>query len=116
MERFNYIHKTNLFFYSITLILFISIFLFFIGLMAQIVLGTVQVVLALILLLNWNKLDTKSCLMLNIYLLSLIVYGFVVFLYTGFTPLMLFIAMGMATYFLFVTYQIKQIQYTKLKV
>jgi len=115
MGRFNYIYKTNLFFYSITLILFISIFLFFIGLMAQMVLGAVQVVLALILLLNWNKLDTKSCLMLNIYLLSLIVYGFV-FLYTGFTPLMLFIAMVMATYFLFVTYQIKQIQYTKLKV
>ncbi len=114
MKRFENIHNINLIVYAITLTLYITIIY---GMLSQMVLGAVQVILAFVLLGNWKKLFAKSQTLISIYFLIVLIYGFTFMLSYGYfkydymSMISIFIIpMAIATYFVYVTHQIKQIQ------
>jgi len=118
MKRFEYLHTINLVFYSLTLALYLTILL---GMYAQVVLGAVQIILAFVLLAHWKKLYAKSQRLLNVYLFIVLVYGTYM---AYFTPsfndaisilLFFIIPMIIATYFVYVTHQIQQLQNKELQ-
>ncbi|MEM9646907.1 MAG: hypothetical protein AAF969_00390 [Bacteroidota bacterium] len=107
------IHNINKWSYGITLVLYITIYL---GMIAQIALGSIQVILAIFLLSRYQRLDEKTKRRLLVYgvLTSLYLSIFAlwnlleisnndVFIITGITVL----PMSLATFFVFITHKLR---------
>ncbi len=105
------VHNINKWSFIITLLLYITVIG---GLLAQIALGCIQVTLGIILLTYWQKLNNKSKIHILIYWGLVLIYGltwflfqpssndFLLFLYYVFIP------MGIAAYFVYITYRTKK--------
>ncbi|WP_299442520.1 hypothetical protein [uncultured Aquimarina sp.] len=108
------IHNINKWSFIITLFLYLSVIG---GLLAQIVLGVVQVILGLNLLFNWKNLSSQSKKHVSVYWMIVLLYGFTWLILdfsfrdsVGFIYFML-IPMSIASYFVYITYQIKKNSY-----
>ncbi|WP_108866646.1 hypothetical protein [Aquimarina aquimarini] len=106
------IHIINKWSFILTLLLYLTIYL---GLIAQIFLGGIQIILASILLFYWKKFDKEQKKHLITYSCLVMLYG-LIFLtsvaISDFALLYLVIApMSIAGYFVYVTYQIKNTTY-----
>ena len=104
-----FIYDINKIFYILTLGLYITVYL---GMLMQILLGGVQLILFFVLLFNYDKFTKIMQQHLLIYgMLSIL---FLIFFFTAFELLgqnwllIIFIPMGIATYFTYITYQLKQ--------
>ncbi len=105
------IHYINSFIYIITLALYLTIFY---GLMAQIVLGFLQVLFSLILLVDKKKLRPPGINHLRVYHIVVIIYAIMALIpiwlqyslgdHTS-IPLYMILPMLIATYFVWITYQ-----------
>ena len=104
------IHNINKWSYGITLVLYLTIYL---GLIAQIVLGIIQVLLAVYLLIRgWKNNNIKE--MLGLYFVLTLIYflaSFILLSYEIGNEIMVYlfamiIPMAIASYFLFITSQI----------
>ena len=108
------IYKINKWSYIITLALYLTLFL---GMYAQIALGAIQIILALIISVKWKKLDTNSKTKMLNYLVVILMYGFLLLVIdfeniAGLLIILLFVLpMLIATYFVYITYKI----YNQLK-
>ncbi len=104
------LHYINLVSFTITLLLYITIFY---GMIAQVFLGTIQVILALILLLYWKTLKSRQKKLLAVYAFVAILYGLLWLtdiVNTDFAiAFITVIPMSIAAYFLYITAQIKKI-------
>ncbi len=107
MKIIHYINSTC---FTITLLLYITIFY---GLMAQVFLGSIQVIIAIILFIYWNKLTSKPQKHLIIYTLISLLYGLLWLTDIVDTDFgIVFIAvipMMIAGYFVYITYLIKKL-------
>ncbi|WP_378177963.1 hypothetical protein [Aquimarina sp. SS2-1] len=108
------IHNINKWSFIITLLLYATVYF---GLLAQILLGFIQVVLAIIVSLNWKNLNRKVKHLLFIYWGLIPTYG-ALWLTNAFNTnndiilILLFclIPMSIAAYFVYITYEIKKYQ------
>lgn len=107
------LHNINKWSYAITLLLYITIYL---GMIAQIALGGIQMVLALILFSRFSRLDRKTKRRLIIYSVLAFLYlsAFVVWnlLDVAGSDSILLVAisvppMALATFFVFITHKAK---------
>lgn len=107
------LHNINKWSYGITLLLYITIIY---GMIAQIALGGIQVILALILFSRYQRLDEKTKRLLLVYAALTLLYLLVFTLWdylrvpnndfieiTGITVL----PMGLATFFVFITHKLR---------
>ena len=107
------IHNINKWSYGITLLLYITIYL---GMIAQIALGGIQVILAIILFSRYPRLDEKTKRRLLVYATLTILYLSIFALWdflrvqsndfieiTGMTVL----PMALATFFVFITHKLR---------
>ncbi len=133
MKRFKYLHNLNLIGYLITITLFVMFFvelflintfelngggyLFFICIYALIFLGGFHVLLSFILLTQWRNLNADCKQLLKVYFGIVAIYGIAFFLIMAFAGIfiyyMILLALGIATYFVAVTYMAKQMKVTK---
>ena len=109
------IHNINKWSFIITLILYLTIYL---GLLAQILLGFFQVIIAVIVSCNWKKLNHKNKQHLLIYWSLASSYGLLLLTsvntINNFIILILLfclIPMSIAAYFVYITYLIKKSNY-----
>lgn len=103
------IYRINQIVLVTTGVLYLTIFL---GLYAQIALGAVQIVSALILLGFWGELLQKTKKELSIYWIIVIIYGFLWLIDSPllddyFITTVVVIPMAIACYFLYILYSIK---------
>ncbi|WP_435623280.1 hypothetical protein [Flagellimonas sp.] len=107
------LHNINKWSYAITLLLYITIYL---GMIAQIVLGIIQVFLAIIMFSRFSKLDSKTRFRLKIYSVLTLLYllAFVVWnildIPSSDSISLVGIAvppMALATFFVFITHKAK---------
>lgn len=128
MKRFKYLHNLNLIGYLITIafvaFFFIEIFInkayvsntesYFVFLFGStiIFLAVFQVLSALVLLSQWRKLNNNSKKLLLIYFIIVFIYWVAYFLILAFASIfiyyMILLALGIATYFVAVTYMAKE--------
>ena len=111
------IYHINLIIYSITLLLYVSIYLFIHGLYAQVVLGFIQIVSATILLFSCNLYPKKIRTNLRVYWIVAIIDLLFVFYEpwrnlneTVTTFALYLIPMCLATYFIYINYVIQKIK------
>lgn len=106
-------HNLNKWSYGITLVLYLTIYF---GLLAQIALGAIQVILALILFARFKKIDRKIKPLLLIYAVITSIYLTVFFLFdsmdlggSDFLHIGFYMVCPMliATYFVYITYKLK---------
>lgn len=107
------IHKVNKWSFSITVILYLTVFL---GMIAQLVLGCIQIILAIIISSRWTELSTEGQQHLKNYWICIGIYSTVSPLALAYANLekelviaLLFLTpMIIAGYFLHITYEIKE--------
>jgi hypothetical protein len=104
-----FIYYTNKVFFIITIALYVIIIF---GMLMQILLGGVQVLLFLVLLFNYGKFSKTIKQHLLIY--GLLTGTFLIFFFSLFKffnqnwGLIIFIPMGIATYFTYIMYELKK--------
>ena len=104
------IYLINKWSFIITLLLYTT---FYGGLMAQMVLGGIQIIFGIILLCLWNSLTKPLRMHISLYWTLVILYGISWLLlepsYTDFLFFMYYmlIPMSIAVYFVYITYLIK---------
>ncbi|MDH7444827.1 hypothetical protein [Aquimarina sp. 2201CG14-23] len=105
------IHKVNKWSFIITLLLYITVYF---GLLAQVLLGLIQIIIALNMLFNWNSFSKKNKIHLGSYFLLVITYGLILLTDIGNTSFILIyltvVPMSIAAYFVYITYRIKKCQ------
>ncbi|WP_211075738.1 hypothetical protein [Aquimarina sp. MMG016] len=101
------IHNINKWSFIITLLLYLTIYF---GLLAQILLGSVQIILVLILLYYWKDFQTKQKQHLAIYVGIVIFYGLLFLTNVLKSYFLIFfitvVPMSIAGYFVYITYLI----------
>ena len=111
------LHYINLVFYTITIILYATIYLVIYGLYAQFFLGIIQVIIAFTLLFykkNFNLIIKKHFLYYWILVLTTLVVIAALSIKSNFsnsfvyTSILFVIPMLIATYFVYITYLIKK--------
>ncbi|SFC82995.1 hypothetical protein SAMN04487987_101166 [Algibacter pectinivorans] len=111
------LHYTNCFFYSLTLIPYITIYYFIYGMYAQLILGVTQIIMALVLLFFGKKLNREIKKHLKNYWILTLGILLLIFLFTQANSntneiiLVLFVfilPMGIASYFLYITHLIRK--------
>lgn len=107
MKIIHYINGTS---FIITLLLYITIFY---GMMAQVFLGVIQIILAIIVFTFWRRMNTLQKKHLIAYTILVILYGLTSttdVVDTDFGILFLtLVPMSIAGYFVFITHQISKI-------
>ncbi|WP_299258021.1 hypothetical protein [uncultured Aquimarina sp.] len=104
-------HNINKWSFIITLLLYLTVYL---GLLAQIPLGFIQFILALSILSRWKELNPLSKKLISIYWFLFISYWLAFYLlnqsFENTYGLIFYavIPMGIASYFVYTTYQIKK--------
>ncbi len=107
------IHNINKWSYAITLLLYITIIY---GMIAQIALGGIQVILALVLFGRYPELDEKTKRRLLVYATLTILYLLIFFLWDLFgvpnndfieVTGMIVLPMALATFFVFITHKLR---------
>jgi len=104
-------HNINKWSFIVTLLLYITVIG---GLLAQIALGSIQIIISIILLLQLKKLNHESRKHISIYWVLVVMYGLTWFLFQPpFNDFFLFtyyifIPMSIAAYFVYITYRIKK--------
>ena len=106
-------HKVNIWIYGITLFLYVTVIF---GMLMQILLGIVQVMMAIILISKFNEFTKEIKLHLSIYVSITTLYlifffssdsmGMMGFDYT--VPLLMILPMSIGAYFVYITYQVKK--------
>ena len=108
------IYNINKWSYIITLVLYLTLFL---GMYAQIALGFIQIILALIIFVRWNEMSILNKKLLVFYWIIVSTYGvsYIIINYydwdVNFVICLLVIRMTIATYFVYTTNKI----YNQLK-
>lgn len=109
------IYYINKFFLITTGVLYLTIIL---GLYAQVVLGGIQLISALLIFIYWNKFTEKTKKMIYIYWSSVLVYGSLWLIDWNFlNDMILFIGgiillpMSLAVYFFYILDSIKNIKH-----
>ena len=108
------IYNINKWSYIITLVLYLTLFL---GMYAQIALGFIQIILALIIFVRWNEMSILNKKLLVFYWIIVSTYGvsYIIINYydwdVNFVICLLVIPMTIATYFVYTTNKI----YNQLK-
>ena len=103
------IHNINKWSYIVTLILYLTLFL---GMYAQVALGIVQIILALVIFTKWNEMNIFNKRYLIIYWIIVLIYGasYIMVNYydwdVNFAICLLVIPMIIATYFVYTTNEI----------
>ncbi|WP_103863658.1 hypothetical protein [Aquimarina sp. I32.4] len=112
MKIIKTIHLINKWSFILTLALYLTIYL---GLIAQIFLGGIQIILASILLFYWKKLDKEQKKHLITYACLVVLYGLLSLTSISTSDLALLylviVPMSIAGYFVYVTYKIKNTTY-----
>ena len=106
------IHNINAWSFGITLFLYLIIITGLFALIAQILLGGIQVLLAITILFFWGKLNSKNRILIASYWLITISYGLVCLFFIEeldhiWPFYFIILPMSIAGYFVYVTYQIK---------
>ncbi|MFK8037430.1 MAG: hypothetical protein AB8B74_04020 [Crocinitomicaceae bacterium] len=115
------IHNINKWSFGITVVLYAMIITIFFGLIAQALLGGIQIILALVILLQWKQFSQYIQKLISIYWAIVISYAAMGFLITEHINESLgiiyfvIIPMIIAGYFVFVTFKIKNNAPTTLK-
>ncbi|MFP2996209.1 hypothetical protein ABN763_09860 [Spongiivirga sp. MCCC 1A20706] len=106
------LHSINIWSYSITLLLYLTIYL---GMLAQILLGIIQLVMFCFLIFNSKNVPLTTKKRLSIYGSLVIIYGLISILVKDLSSTndiyMLFwtlIPMLLASFFVFITYKLKK--------
>lgn len=107
-----YLHLLNVWSYTITLLLYLT---FYFGLIAQFVLGIIQLIIFIYLLFNIKKFSKKLKNKLFMYLAMVLAYAAAAYFmasFKTFNDLYILVwtlaPMLIATYFVYITYQIKK--------
>lgn len=104
-----FIYHTNKIVYIITVALYITVIY---GMLFQILLGAIQVIFFFVLLFNYDKFSKEIKQHLGIYgalsgIFLVVFFSSLEFFGQNFL-LIIFIPMGIATYFTYIVYQLKQ--------
>ncbi len=113
------IHGINAWSFGITLFLYLLMITGLLALVAQILLGGIQVLLAIIILFYWGRLNPQNKILITSYWLITISYGLISYFFIEeldhiWPFFFIILPMSIAGYFVIVTYKIKT-QLTKIR-